>query len=1079
MCNYKKEETPMKKRSLGISLLLTGFALTLGAFLVPSNNPSESSASSYSVNSVPTTIDLNDTTAANIRSYYSSLSSLGTAERQGTNLLKNLKPILKNNQKYYSYGSSATTAVWQCYEIVDRDWDKSPASAISGYNSSTNKITGYVYGTSNSNVGSNPYIHALYVNRNVTNQTRAWGNHNQDQWGINQEHVWAKSCGFNDNSPAAGARGDLMHLWAGNGKVNGTYHSNYYYGYVDKTQSYDNASSYASTLSGNLKGKSKSLGGSYTVFEPQDSDKGDIARAIFYMAARYNYLSGSDSDGIDAGNPNLEIVNVLNWAPGSSYQSTTSKKGQMGILQDLLEWNRIDPPDEWEIHRNNLLYNNFTKNRNPFIDFPEWAEFIWGKCTDGNYSSTSTGYATPASDNINTFSSGSTVSVTGVTLNKASTSIYKGSTETLYATVAPNNASNKNVTWSSSNTSVATVSASGVVTAKANGSATITVTTVDGSYTATCLVTVTSTKTVNSISVDGQTTNFNVGDTYLFDGTVTAYYNDSTSSTVASGYTVSSPDMSTSGEKTVTVTYSGKTANFTITVNDATADGDAELYTGAIAEGDYVIYYNGKAVENTIASNRLTYVEVTPSDDVISSPDPSIIWHIAPNGNYWTVYNAAVSKYAGSTSAKNQAALLSSVSDNAKWTITGSSTYEFENLARSTGSDSANKWLRLNGTYGFACYSTSTGGELSLYKVVASSPVEPTSIVATVSKSFYVGETITKSDITVKDNFNNVITDFEFDDYTFVYEDTPGGGDNSYEIDFDIEYESLETTLCVEVSRKAHVEATGGVSDTLDLAYTGQSGSSYGSWSAKAAPNSNAYYKGNNAGSNSTIQLRSSASSGNYSGIVSTVSGGNISSVTVNWYSGTVDGRVLNVYGKATAYSSPNDLFNSTAQGTLLGTITKGSTTSLTISGEYAYVGVCSSSGALYLTDITFTYGSNDSAKNLANYIMYEDTNNQCSTKFDVAKGYFEGLSKAERSTFMTSSDYVILTARTRLEAWARNQGKSISNVNGDYIVSAQQNPITVMSINNNSNVIIIVVASVVMIAAVGGYFYIRRLKQK
>ena len=311
-----------------------GFAMSIGvAFTVGVNTKKSihAEASSYSVSSVPTTIDLNDASDSTIQSYYSALNGLSTSERQGTNLLKNLKPILKNGQKYLSYGSSATTAVWQAYEIVDRDWSKSPASSISGYDSSTNKITGYVYGTSNSSTGTNPYVHALYVNRSVTNQTKAWGNHNQDQWGINQEHVWAKSCGFNDTSPAAGARGDIMHLWAGNGKVNGTYHSNYYYGYVDTTKSYDDASSYASTLSGNRKGYSKTLGGSYTVFEPQDSDKGDIARALFYMVARYNYLSGSDSDGIDAGNPNLEIVNVLNWAPGSSYTSTTSKKGQMGV----------------------------------------------------------------------------------------------------------------------------------------------------------------------------------------------------------------------------------------------------------------------------------------------------------------------------------------------------------------------------------------------------------------------------------------------------------------------------------------------------------------------------------------------------------------------------------------------------------------------------------------------------------------------------------------------------------------------------------------------------------------------------
>lgn len=90
--------------------------------------------------------------------------------------------------------------------------------------------------------------------------------------------------------------------------------------------------------------------------------------------------------------------------------------------------------------------------------------------------------------------SDSTVHVTGVTLNKNSTSIVAGGSETLTATVSPNNATNKNVNWSSNNTSVATVS-NGTITAVAAGNATITVTTTDGGYTALCTVTVTAAPT--------------------------------------------------------------------------------------------------------------------------------------------------------------------------------------------------------------------------------------------------------------------------------------------------------------------------------------------------------------------------------------------------------------------------------------------------------------------------------------------------------------------------------------------------------------------------------------------------------
>jgi formylglycine-generating enzyme required for sulfatase activity len=77
-----------------------------------------------------------------------------------------------------------------------------------------------------------------------------------------------------------------------------------------------------------------------------------------------------------------------------------------------------------------------------------------------------------------------------VSLNKQSTSITVGNTETLTANVSPSNATNKSVSWSSSNSNIATVTSNGVVTGVSAGSATITVTTADGNRTATCAVTV-------------------------------------------------------------------------------------------------------------------------------------------------------------------------------------------------------------------------------------------------------------------------------------------------------------------------------------------------------------------------------------------------------------------------------------------------------------------------------------------------------------------------------------------------------------------------------------------------------------
>ena len=82
------------------------------------------------------------------------------------------------------------------------------------------------------------------------------------------------------------------------------------------------------------------------------------------------------------------------------------------------------------------------------------------------------------------------VSVTGVSLDKTSAELEVGGTLALKATVAPDDATNKNVSWSSSDENVATVK-DGTVTAAAAGSAVITVTTEDGGKTATCNITVT------------------------------------------------------------------------------------------------------------------------------------------------------------------------------------------------------------------------------------------------------------------------------------------------------------------------------------------------------------------------------------------------------------------------------------------------------------------------------------------------------------------------------------------------------------------------------------------------------------
>ena len=141
-------------------------------------------------------------------------------------------------------------------------------------------------------------------------------------------------------------------------------------------------------------------------------------------------------------------------------------------------------------------------------------------------------------------------------------------------------------------------------------------------------------------------------------------------------------------------------------------------YSGTLTAGNYLFTYNSSAMKAVISSNRLSYTDITVSgNNVTSAVDPSIIWTVAQNGSYWTLYNSSTGKYAGGNGTKNNAALLTSITDNAKWTVSGTSTYDFTNLGHSN--KGINAILRKNGTYGFACYSSSTGGTLTLYKETA------------------------------------------------------------------------------------------------------------------------------------------------------------------------------------------------------------------------------------------------------------------------------------------------------------------------------------------------------------------------
>ena len=168
------------------------------------------------------------------------------------------------------------------------------------------------------------------------------------------------------------------------------------------------------------------------------------------------------------------------------------------------------------------------------------------------------------------------IPVQSVSLDKTSLNLNVGENSTLVATILPENADNKAVSWSSSDTAIATVDASGKVTAVAAGSAVITVTTTDGGKTATCIVTVANPAVpVQSVTLSKTELSLNVGESATLTATVLPENADNKAVTWSSGNTtVATVDASgkvtavAAGTSVITVTTTdgGKTATCTVTV---------------------------------------------------------------------------------------------------------------------------------------------------------------------------------------------------------------------------------------------------------------------------------------------------------------------------------------------------------------------------------------------------------------------------------------------------------------------------------------------------------------------------------
>ena len=198
--------------------------------------------------------------------------------------------------------------------------------------------------------GADPY--------NFQHGTKKCGNYSVEGDCYNREHTVPQSL-FGSKSPMVS---DILHILPTDGKVNGM-RSNYPYGKVNNPS--------WTSKNGSKVGNNTTPGYSGISFEPINEFKGDIARGLLYFVTRYQTSLSGFSSG-----------NILN--PGNVNKGLTDWE-----LNLLLLWHQQDPVSQREIVRNNAAYA-YQKNRNPFIDHPEWVTQIWGVSTlavdDANFS---------------------------------------------------------------------------------------------------------------------------------------------------------------------------------------------------------------------------------------------------------------------------------------------------------------------------------------------------------------------------------------------------------------------------------------------------------------------------------------------------------------------------------------------------------------------------------------------------------------------------------------------------------------------------------------------------------------------
>jgi endonuclease I len=261
--------------------------------------------------------------------YYSHVNTSSASQ-----LRCSLHETIKNHTAYpYSGG---TTNTWSILEIADEDPNNS-GRILDIYRNRS-----YAKGSDRAGTGS-----GLTYNR---------------------EHTWPNSLGFgsatgdkgNPNAPYT----DTHMLYLSDTNYNADRGNKPYTdcpsssGCSERTTEVNNGSG-GSGQSNWFKGPDGNSGS----FQTWSKRKGDTARAVLYMAIRYE--GGADANG--QSEPDLELTDNR-----SQIVITSSSPAYMGLLSTLLAWHQADPPDAAERERNEVIYS-FQGNRNPFIDHPEWA----------------------------------------------------------------------------------------------------------------------------------------------------------------------------------------------------------------------------------------------------------------------------------------------------------------------------------------------------------------------------------------------------------------------------------------------------------------------------------------------------------------------------------------------------------------------------------------------------------------------------------------------------------------------------------------------------------------------------------